>query len=554
MSFEPIIYGPLFIRNASDVRVVAASVDPVNVTVSMDGAVWTIPVTPVADGNRYTAPLRMREILSSLVTAPGLAAAGEREVPLVAVAAGDASMSFRAVYGGAAGKTPSQLARHWLTWREQIGKTYSWGIERLTFLAGLDLLGWRSGTYTVTARIYQDGEEPVTRTLASGTLQTACRYVTVDASYSVISALVAGTVRAWDISYTFTGEDANSVAAHVDGYPIRLIVARNDVRVREFVFANSFGVEDRVYSSGRNNPKLNGTAVTAQSGGDERELRNDAKEVREVFSGYISSARESALWMDFLKSADRYILASGSLERIIVDSQDSSMQDNALGSVKFTYHRASFDTGRDFSDADGLGDYNPEQRHGALYVSNAPPATEIPSEDLFFLKTRLDEFPVADLTEELLFLVQNPLTDIWGNLSLSNIKDWLQEEISAEQTPVWEGPWEDYTAAVADYALASALGRDLYDRILNIEQRPFSLPIASAQVLGGVKIGEGLSIDAAGILSVAFPEPVNYFEPDDEVESAVALKAAYIAISAPDFLIGNNRESLVSDIEIVGSA
>ena len=507
MSFEPILYGPLFVQDAQDVNLVASSTDPVNVTVSVGGSSWTIPVTPVLTGGRYLAPLRMREILASVVDIPGLAAAGVREVPVVTLSAGGTTMSFRAVYGSAAGHTPTQLAGHWLTWRDQISTTQTWARERLTFLAGLDLLGWQSGTYVVQAKVFFASGDPETVTLASGTIQSGCRYVTVDASFSAISAAVqgAGTITAWDVNYNFSGQNASG-AVSVNGYPLRLILARQDVRVKEFIFSNSFGVEDRVISSGRSNPKLEGSSVPFLNGGTERELRNDAEEGKEVYSGHISSARGSALWSDFLKSKDRHILLSGNLEQIIVDSQETDMQENALGSVKFTYHLAKLDAGRYFDDASGLGNYDPGEQYGALYVGSDPPGEEIPSEDLFFLKTRLDEFPAADLTEELLFLVQNPLTLSWGNLSLNGLKDWLQEEISAYETPVWSGPWEDYSAGVADYALAASLGRDLYDRILLIEQNPYNLPIASDTVLGGIKVGSGLSIDGSGVLSVDAPD------------------------------------------------
>ena len=432
MNFDPILYGPLFVRDAPDVNLVASGADPVEVTVAVGGSNWTIPVTPVLKDGSYVAPLRMREILASVVDIPGLADAGVRDVPLVTLSAGGASMSFRVVYGSAAGRTPAQLAGHWLTWRDQVSKTQPWGRERLTFLAGKDLLGWQSGTYTVRAKVFFASGDPETVTLASGTLQSGCCYVTVDASYAAIAAAVqsVGIITAWDVSYAFSGQNSSG-AVSVDGYPLRLVVARKDVRVKEFIFCNSFGVEDRVYSSGRSNPKLEGLSVAFLNGGSESELRNDAKEGKEVYSGHISSARDSALWTDFLKARDRHILLSGSLEQIVVDSHETDLQDNAIGSVKFTYHLAKLDTGRFFQDAEGLGNYDPGQQYGALYVGDDPAAEELPSEDLFFLKTRLDEFPAADLTEELLFLVQNPLTLAWGNASLNGIKAWLQEAISA---------------------------------------------------------------------------------------------------------------------------
>ena len=475
MNFEPVLYSPLFVRDAPDINLVASGADPVELTVATGGSSWPLPVTPVLTDGRYLAPLRMREILDSVVGIPGLADAGEREVPLVTLTAEGTSMSLRAVYGGAAGKTPTELAGHWLSWRDQVSKTYAWGRERLTFLAGRDLLGWRSGSYSVKAKVYLASGDPVTVTLASGTLPEGCRYVTVDASYAAIAALVSGTIRAWDVSYSFSGRDSGNANASLDGFPLRLVLARQDVRVKEFVFCNSFGVEDRVYSSGRSNPKLEGASVAFLNGAVEQELRNDATEGREVFSGYLGSARESALWLDFLKAHERHILLSRGLARIIVDTQETDLQDNAIGSVKFTYHLGALDAGRHFDDLEGLGEYDPAQRYGALYVGDEPASEDLPTEDLFFLKTRLDEFPAADLDEDLLFLVQNPLTQAWGNASLNSIKEYLQQVITREDVRVWTGPWTDYSAGVAGYALSAGLGRDLYDRIRNIETHPTDL-------------------------------------------------------------------------------
>lgn len=550
MNFEPILYGPLFIRDAQDINLVAASADPVDLTVSVGGSSWTIPVTPVLTNNRYLAALRMREILSSVVGIPGLANAGEREVPLVTLSAGDATMSVRAVYGAASGKTPTQLAGHWLSWRDQVSMTHAWGRERLTFLAGLDLLGWQSGTYSVKAKIFLSSGDPVTVTLTSGTLQSGCRYVTVDASYATIAAAVSASVRskirAWDVSYSFSGTDSQSAAATINGYPLRLIIARDEVRVKEFVFCNSFGVEDRVYSSGRSNPKLDGSSVSFLSGASEYELRNDSTEGREVYSGRLGSARESALWLDFLKAHDRYILASGGLARIIVDSQETDLQDNALGSVKFTYHLGALDNGRYFNDQEGLGDYDPTQRHGALYIGDEPPSEELPSEDLFFLKTRLDEFPVADLSEEYLFLVQDPLTLEWCNAPLSDIKEWLQQVITHEDVHVWSGPWEEYSAGVAGYALAASLGKDLCDRIEALEDAPaYQLPIATDTRLGGIKVGSGLEITPEGVLSAV---DACYFEPDPDYEGDVSLKTAYAGLRIPGLRFGAGREAF--DLEV----
>lgn len=112
------------------------------------------------------------------------------------------------------------------------------------------------------------------------------------------------------------------------------------------------------------------------------------------------------------------------------------------------------------------------------------------------------------------------------------------------------------TKAAVDYWLET-WSWNMYEDELDITAR--SLPTASITVDSEV-ISEasgttsGGSGSGGGSSSMIGGGGSNYFEPDDEVESAVALKAAYIAISAPDFLIGNNRESLLADLSLIGAS
>ncbi len=72
------------------------------------------------------------------------------------------------------------------------------------------------------------------------------------------------------------------------------------------------------------------------------------------------------------------------------------------------------------------------QRYGALVVGDLPDAADPPSEDLFFLKTRLDEFPLVSLSEDYLFLVQSPVSYHWGAASLESLKSYLEKTIHVD--------------------------------------------------------------------------------------------------------------------------
>ena len=110
------------------------------------------------------------------------------------------------------------------------------------------------------------------------------------------------------------------------------------------------------------------------------------------------------------------------------------------------------------------------------------------------------------------------------------------------------------TKGALDYWLET-YAWDMYEDEVDVEA--LSLPGGTITVQSETVSESGGTTGASGSVggsSSMSGGGSNYFEPDDEVESAVALKAAYIAISAPDFLIGEGRESLAADLEIIGSA
>jgi hypothetical protein len=46
---------------------------------------------------------------------------------------------------------------------------------------------------------------------------------------------------------------------------------------------------------------------------------------------------------------------------------------------------------------------------------------------------------------------------------------------------------------------------NVQDAIDELNQNTYSLPVASGNVLGGIKVGSGLAIDANGVLSLDIP-------------------------------------------------
>lgn len=433
MKFRNVISGPIFCADAPDVVIETADAAGIDVRLSISGFVWQFALSPVAEQSGYVATIKTRDILEALIEPSSIGSGGVSGVPVVEISAGadtesSISMSFLALYGSAAGKTPADMARHWLTWRDQISATYFGCRERLTFFAGLDLLGWKSGSYTVAVKIYTPSGI-AQATLASGTIPSQVSYISVDASpASVLAVGEVSNLLAYDLSFSLSGTAADDTAATVESYPLRLVLGAADPRAKEFIYINSLGVEDRVTACGIRKDGLEGGSSKFVNGGVEREHGNEAQEQFEVYSGHLATARSVEQWMEFLKSSERY-LSSGGLKGIVIDDYNTEVQEGELCSVSFTYRLSERIKGFHHDDSESIGEYDPTQKYGALVVGDVPDAANPPAEDLFFLKTRLDEFPLVSLSEDYLLLVQSPVSYHWGAASLNSVKNWIQKTI-----------------------------------------------------------------------------------------------------------------------------
>lgn len=473
MYFEQNISGPIFISDAPDVVISSANSDTIHVVITVDDSSWDMDLCPSVQEDSFKAVIKLKDVLSSVAGKPDFLGEASSIVPKISINADNGTepailMEFQAFYGNADGKIPSELKRHWLSWREQISITMRDAREFLTFASGLKLLGWSSGTYSAKAKLFVHGSDPVETTIAEGTLEDDCKYFKLDYSSAKLceSAGVDITrLMAIDCYFVLDGKDSGETNAHLASYPLRLIISGvNDSRLKEFVFCNSLGVEDRVISFGINARSVKGESRVFTSDGTSHELDNSGIESFQVRSGNISSARGAALWSDFLKASGRYLTSGGKVTEIIVEEWDTDITEGELGNVSFKYHLSKTDRGRWFEDSESLGNYDPLEKFGALSVAGPEVATP-PSEDLFFLKTRLDEFPLVELGNDFLFLVQSKSSYSWNSASLKSLKDWLLENINVEALQLWCGPWDNYSEAVSKYALSAGAGKNLYDLI-----------------------------------------------------------------------------------------
>lgn len=392
MYFEQNISGPIFISDAPDVVISSANSDTIHVVITVDGSSWDMDLCPSVQEDSFKAVIKLKDVLSSVAGKPDFLGEASSVAPKISINADNGTepailMEFQAFYGNADGKIPSELKRHWLSWREQISVTMRDAREFLTFASGLKLLGWSSGTYSAKAKLFVHGSDPVETTIAEGTLEDDCKYFKLDYSSAKLceSAGVDITrLMAIDCYFVLDGKDSGGTNAHLASYPLRLIISGvNDSRLKEFIFCNSLGVEDRVISFGINARSVKGESRVFTSDGTSHELDNSGIESFQVRSGNISSARGAALWSDFLKASGRYLTSGGKVTEIIVEEWDTDITEGELGNVSFKYHLSRTDRGRWFEDSESLGNYDPLEKFGALSVAGPEVATP-PSEDLFF--------------------------------------------------------------------------------------------------------------------------------------------------------------------------
>lgn len=460
MEFTKIISSPVFAASAPDIGLEAQSASPVKIVVTTPSASWDITLSPVSDADgKNLLNIRLRDILSAVASAPTPSETEPNSaIPLLMVNLSasntegeQASMDIPVAFGTLNGKDPKDFTGQWLTSREQICLTYSWARERLSLIFGPQLLRWSgSVSLTVNCRAYYASGKARNFQLVSAGSSDAV-YYSVDCSYSAISALddSGEQLVAWDLSYTLSGINADGESDSVDSFPQRFILANQDGHIREYIFANCFGMEDRVFGEGVARREVSGSSSTFVNGGKTLEVSNDAEIVYEAFSGQLADRRAVFHWYDFLSSSSRLIFsaADGSMTHIVVEGHDSETDDFSVGGVSFSYRLSE----KNGVYPDGLcgtiGDYDPNQQCGALWVGDDPQAVTPAEEDLFFLKHRLSEFQTLTVSDALLLLVQSPATDAWGSVSLGSIKSWIKKFLDGESREIRLNSLADYETA-----------------------------------------------------------------------------------------------------------
>ena len=123
--------------------------------------------------------------------------------------------------------------------------------------------------------------------------------------------------------------------------PVRFVLEQSKTNWRGFLYRNALGGFDSLYSKGdlKFVPQYEPTAF--KNGHAEEEKDPSAVEYLEVDTGMFGSAAERMMWLDFLRSKEKYMVEQdGTVSRIILDEASPELTLKELGHFSFRFHKA----------------------------------------------------------------------------------------------------------------------------------------------------------------------------------------------------------------------
>ena len=286
------------------------------------------------------------------------------------------------------------LKSNWLTWQPQVKNITYYLPESLTF--------YSVETSVVKVKAYflqQDGRySEETKQLLS---IVAGKAYTVPVQYAVITGKFGSRTPAF---YDVWFETVQGVRlSYIQRYVASGMMSEDEQWV---VFENSLGGFDTFRAYGQESLTADHDHQLAEVGEVTEEYNVDTSREYQKNTGYLTDQERKWL-LDFFPSMQKYLYSRNYLRRIVVTEDETSYNSNELPtSYSFTYR---------FADAKP---YLNLQR-----VEELPTDLSISVPDLgsFSIPPRLVEFPSQNLTEGVLFPVQNPYSEEWATTTVGAI-------------------------------------------------------------------------------------------------------------------------------------
>lgn len=298
------------------------------------------------------------------------------------------------------------LTANWLTWQPQVKEVLHDQPEWLTYYPA-------SGSCACYARFYYtDG------TSGEKKVCDVSQCVSINTRFSKLWALDESGKERYGVIDVYIKDAQGLRLTYVQRYVLCSQGALDEVYLCE----NSLGGLDtfRFYGDRKLVPEIGYTSLLLDNSytAADPDLSRKWSQNTGMLTG-----RECEWCWELFRSSAAYHLYRGTILPIVLDA--SSVEKSAM-SVLAAY---SFD----YRYASDLGLLNVPRS------DNMPDVVEIsgPDAEVFFLKPRLNEYPSAVLSDDLIIPVQSPYEESWYTLSVGGLKSALLSSVETIYGPMW---------------------------------------------------------------------------------------------------------------------
>jgi hypothetical protein len=386
---------------------VIASYSEVTFTLSCGGA--TIVTETYRPDSGGQIEIQARDIigryLSTVIPTSDQYTQAEAVKTFVAKVDGSTVSTFTVIAAGVrhlAVSTAEFLQGNWLTWQPQ-SKQVTWSSpEYLSY--------YFVSAARVRAKFYLLDGTTTTITVATG---TAGQMQTFSMAMSRLFTLASLTP---DDAYGVVDVWVETTGGTQLSYVQRYVCDAAQGDEHAYLAVNSLGGIDTYIFHGECVELPEVEHESADRGDQRIDITSKVSRKWKQSTGYLGL--DAARWVfELIASRKAWAVIDGNAEAIIIDADSTEISDREnIQEGSFAYQLA--EEGRLL---------NVSRTSGQL------PTLQVPSPDgaIFFLEARLIDYPDADLSESLLFLLQTPFTETWKKASLSAIIDKIYALILA---------------------------------------------------------------------------------------------------------------------------
>ena len=294
------------------------------------------------------------------------------------------------------------LLANWLTWQPQTKKVTYYLPESLTFYSV------QAAVVKVKAYFEQPGGSYSSETKQLLSIVAGKAY-TVPVQYAVIVSKFSSRMPAFYDVWFETPEGTR--LSYIQRYVASGILSETEQWV---VFENSLGGFDTFRAYGEESLSAEHDHQLAEIGDVTDEYNVDTTREFQKNTGYLTDHERKWL-LDFFPSRQKYLYSSNYLRRIVVTEDETAYTGSELPSnYTFNYR---------YADAKPyLNLQRVEELPSDLSIS-------IPDLGSFTIPPRLVEFPSQNLTEGVMFPVQNPYSENWATTTIGAILSYVLGKI-----------------------------------------------------------------------------------------------------------------------------